>query len=171
MTSTLKVDQIQLADGSTPTAADLGLNVTGSVLSISQVTLNQGQTISATSYAPVTGSSITITPKSSSSKMLIEGVAHVYFNHSTNVWGAAPLSIYRDNTVIFTDSGSVDQYGTSRLGGHLEMTKNSLSMIDTPNTTSPVTYQLGIRSRDGTYPSFKVNMYGRGHFRVIEIAG
>ena len=34
MTSTLKVDQIQLADGSVPKAGDLGLNVSGSVLAV-----------------------------------------------------------------------------------------------------------------------------------------
>ena len=36
MTGILKVDQIQLANGNTPTASDLGLNTTGSVLQVKQ---------------------------------------------------------------------------------------------------------------------------------------
>ena len=34
MTSTLKVDQIQLADGSTPTIGDLAINDSGTVLQV-----------------------------------------------------------------------------------------------------------------------------------------
>ena len=34
MTSIIKVDQIQTAAGSTPTAADLGVNISGSLLQV-----------------------------------------------------------------------------------------------------------------------------------------
>ncbi len=38
MTSIIKVDQIQTLAGTAPTAADLGINVTGSVLQVVQAT-------------------------------------------------------------------------------------------------------------------------------------
>ena len=45
MTSIIKVDQIQLANGSTPTAADLGINTTGSVLQVLSATKTNTQNI------------------------------------------------------------------------------------------------------------------------------
>lgn len=73
MASIIKVDQIQTAAGGTPTAADLGLNTSGSVLQVAVVKSNTSTSSStAQSYLDI-GLSIDFTPKSSSSLILIEG--------------------------------------------------------------------------------------------------
>ena len=70
MSSIIKVDQIQLANGSTPTAGDLGLNVSGNVLQVvSQEVISYTAVASATSkivYA-------SLTTKAANSKFLIQG--------------------------------------------------------------------------------------------------
>ena len=49
MSSILKVDQIQLANGNTPTAGDLGLNVSGSVVQVVQMHTATTWTVNSTS--------------------------------------------------------------------------------------------------------------------------
>ena len=70
MSSILKVDQIQLANGNTPTAGDLGLNTTGNVLQVKQA-FKTPDTGASSSFADISGMSVTITPSSASSKFLI----------------------------------------------------------------------------------------------------
>ena len=67
MSSILKVDQIQLTNGNTPTAGDLGLNTTGSVLQTLNNTLTSQTGTTSTSFV-TTGLSVTITPKYANSK-------------------------------------------------------------------------------------------------------
>jgi hypothetical protein len=81
MTSILKVDVIQKLDGSTPTPADLGLNVSGSVLQVfnhkttSRLTtsgvggVSTGNTIVATDG--VTYTTFNFTPTSGTSILLL----------------------------------------------------------------------------------------------------
>ena len=70
MTSTLKVDQIQLADGSTPTIGDLAINDSGTVLQVQSSVLNTSSTLSMSSWVD-TGLSVTLTPKSTNSKFIL----------------------------------------------------------------------------------------------------
>ena len=84
MTGILKVDTIQLSNGNTPTAGDLGLNTTGSVLQVvhrqsSDVYSGNvsGSQIQASSNSWVSGgteSELTITPKFANSYILLTAV-------------------------------------------------------------------------------------------------
>ena len=69
MASIIKVDTIQTAAGGTPTAADLGLNTTGSVLQV--VSSNNGYAVTTSSSYVDTGLQQTITPIATNSKFLI----------------------------------------------------------------------------------------------------
>ena len=71
MSSILKVDAIQKADGTTPTAGDLGLNTSGTVLQVKHAKTFTSRSITATSWSSHPESTLTITPKSSTSKMFI----------------------------------------------------------------------------------------------------
>ena len=68
--STIKVDAIQKVNGSVPKASDLGLNVTGTVLQIVTNTSNTPKSIASSSFV-TTDHSITITPTSTSSTILL----------------------------------------------------------------------------------------------------
>jgi len=71
MTSILKVDQIQLADGSTPTIGDLGVNDTGTVLQVQSDVRTSSTGVSTVSAWVDLGISVTLTPKSTNSKFIL----------------------------------------------------------------------------------------------------
>jgi hypothetical protein len=70
MTSIIKVDQIQNAAGGTPTAADLGINTTGTVLQVQSEVLNTSTGMASGTWLDI-GLSVTLTPKSTTSKFII----------------------------------------------------------------------------------------------------
>ena len=82
MTSTLKVDQIQLADGSTPTIRDLAINDSGTVLQVVQATNTTDTTYANSSYSDFI--SVNITPISTSSVFEISGHLGVNMNGGIN---------------------------------------------------------------------------------------
>lgn len=69
MVSTIKVDNIQKADGSTATVSDLGLNAAGNVIQYAQTETNTATTISANANANIL--TINFTPKFSNSLLHI----------------------------------------------------------------------------------------------------
>lgn len=69
MASILKVDTLQKPDGSTPTAADLGIDVAGSVVQTQQFTYTGTTSWTGTNYVPILNG--TVTPKHPDSKFLI----------------------------------------------------------------------------------------------------
>lgn len=73
MSSILKVDQIQNAAGGVPTAADLGLNVTGSVLQVVRNGSRYASHVSTSSSSFVaSGIYVDITPKEIGSTILVD---------------------------------------------------------------------------------------------------
>jgi len=72
MSSIIKVDTLQTAAGGVPTAADLGINTTGSVLQVVQeyVASTGGVATTSTAFAP-SGIIASLTPKFSNSLILV----------------------------------------------------------------------------------------------------
>jgi len=70
MTSIIKVDTLQTAAGGVPTAADLGLNVTGSVLQVQSSVMTSSTGMASAAWID-TGLSVAITPRSTSSKFIL----------------------------------------------------------------------------------------------------
>jgi hypothetical protein len=84
MASILKVDQLQKPDGSTPTAADLGLNVAGSI--VNRVTQEVAiQNVTSTSYVDV--ATITYTPKAIGNLLVLEWRGVLSQNNSGSAGG------------------------------------------------------------------------------------
>ena len=138
MTSILKVDSIQTAAGKPI------VNATGSVLQVVSATKTSKFTTTSTSYTTITGLSVTITPSSTSSKILVSfdlnaGVA--------NAMGA--IRLYRDATAIAIGD-AINEPADNRItvnvyngGDDVNSTPNvSMSTLDTPNSTSAITYEL-----------------------------
>ena len=73
MSSILKVDTIQTTAGAAPTASDLGLDVSGTILKMHRHQWSNEYSIpnNSASFASVTGSSFSFTPKSASSTLII----------------------------------------------------------------------------------------------------
>lgn len=70
MSSILKVDTLQTAAGGVPTAGDLGLNVSGSVLQVQSSVLTSSNGMSSAAWID-TGLSVAITPRSTNSKFIL----------------------------------------------------------------------------------------------------
>jgi len=71
MTSIIKVDQIQLADGTAPTAADLSLNTSGTILQVGNAVFTDTMSVGTSSWTDITDLSVSLTPKSTSSKFIL----------------------------------------------------------------------------------------------------
>ena len=133
--STLRVDSIQ---GQTA-----GTN--RYVVQVLSTTKTDHFTTTSTSFVDITGMSLTITPANSNNKILI--MTNVYASHGD----AAILQALRDSTAIGSGDDS-DSTSTKRgfamiresatnLGAHYNLTH-----LDSPNTTSAVTYKIQIKS-------------------------
>ena len=178
MASIIKVDQIQTASGGTPTAADLGINTSGSVIQVVQTVVNSNAlSKSGTTFSDITGFSASITPSSASNKILVLFAANV--GHNTATGGA--FRMLRDSTPIGGGVNDVVHWfylgnANTSYGG----TGVSNNFLDSPNTTNSVTYKMQWASDNGSYPIYLNNTnsdpgsgYGNGisSLTLMEIAG
>ena len=110
---------------------------TGSVLQVVQGVLTQlggGTVTSSTSYV-TTGITATITPTSTSSKILIT----ISSNYDTEAAGRQPAwTIFRNSASLSSASG----FGSGYSQGSRLITDLAITFLDTPTTTSATTYTL-----------------------------
>jgi hypothetical protein len=149
----------------------------GSVLQVVSAIKDDKQTITSTSFIDVTGLSVSITPISTSSKILV--LFNGYGGHdNTNyfLW-----NIVRGSTTLAQPAGS-NQYpatmnsytGDSVSGGYAIQSVN-VNFLDSPSTTSATTYKIQVRTTAGTAtvngrPS-NTNGATVSNITVMEIAG
>ena len=156
MASILNVDQINNAAGTSAVTIDPSTGKpsfpngatlpAGSVIQVKSVTTDVGnQGTTSTSYQELTGISLSITPSSTSSKILVM------------VSGASPYTVAGSGIIITVFRNGTDLAGGANLG--LMQNYNSASVVhtapysinylDAPATTSAVTYKIYYRSRSG----------------------
>lgn len=118
MSSILKVDTLQKPDGSTPTAADLGIDVdtTGRILQVQQYIINTEQSMSASNNWVSTPLSVSITPQDANSLLIVRTNISV---GDTGSSAYAGFRLTRDGSIISdminSTSGSYKQ-GTASGG-------------------------------------------------------
>lgn len=160
MSSILKVDQIQLSNGNTPTAGDLGLNTTGTI--IQTVTNSSTTTVTATSTTPVNLIAVSITPKFANSVIHIEayiGTLEIGIG-SSNAYCSCYLNDPSGNLIGRTVSGQM-AFGTDT---------HTLFGTHSPNSTSSQTYQVTMGTASGGTGQVHTNSQ-RYSIRAMEIAG
>jgi hypothetical protein len=172
MTSIIKVDQIQLADGTAPTAADLGLNTSGSVLQVKHGYYSAEITNSTENYVN-SGLSLTITPSSASSSVLV--LVNQQIKITSDYDQGMGLRILRDGSIIWTSTTKFDEYvydGTTTVEADTRGRK-PVMWLDSPATTSAVTYSVqGALHRDNYNAQGKFQDNGNYSFiTLMEIAG
>lgn len=163
MTSILKVDTIQTAAGGTPTAADLGLNVSGSVINIHHVTSTTQTNGSAASWVD-TAFTKTITPASSSSKFFITFAAGGLVNDTQYVG----IRVLRGSTEVSKNWSYHNR--SEQWNGVFNF---AIQGLDEPNTTSDVTYkiQVYISLNNASYFNYGGLNGGIANMTIFEIAG
>tara|TARA_R110000744_G_scaffold25566_1_gene63358 strand:+ start:25 stop:555 length:531 start_codon:yes stop_codon:yes gene_type:complete len=133
----------------------------GSVLQVVSTTKVDTFTYSgSTNFQDLTGLAATITPKSSSSKIMIQ----VYINLSSNSRYAAAI-LLRGSTQIGggTASGSrpsvnvSTQSNPSSSNETYKMNNSSFSFLDSPSTTSATTYKVQVGDTHTTSATLYVN--------------
>ncbi len=128
--STLKVNTLQNTSGAT-------LNLVKQVIQGSTTT---EVTVASTTYTD-TGLTASITPSSTSSKILVLICQSYYYNSSNSGFGMG-IKIFRGSTVILDPladaTGPYPYYISGSSGAY---GKASYSLLDSPSTTSSVTYK------------------------------
>ena len=150
MTSELRVDRIVPYDG-IPSGGG------GGIVQVKQtVDTTSTTTISTTSYTDAGSLSVSITPKFSSSKILIMATTNVQaFRSAQEVSGGLRLLRCSSEIIDFPYAFVLDS-GTSGNGRIFYNTNHSATYLDSPSTTSAVTYKVQLKVY-GTSNSQRLN--------------
>lgn len=150
--STLKVNAI------TNTSGNTDITGVGKVLQVVHVIKQNGFSVSASTgnFSDITDLNATITPTSSSSKILI----HFQTSFSANTGQRGSFRLLRGSTVI--NAASADGQSTNQTIFPSMYTTNNTSMsvpvagshVDSPATTSAVTYKLQVGAEAGASTIF-----------------
>ena len=168
-----KIKSLGITDG-TITAADFAAGVGGKVLQVVQAETSTLVSVSSTTYtnSNLTGS---ITPSSASNKILILtsqvlGVLQTGGTYATMKW-----KLMRDSTDIYasTTSGNGNFWGYDSSGSGIGIFHNiSLCYLDSPSTTSSITYKTQIaKDTNGGTAAYAQNESNKSIITLIEIAG
>lgn len=168
MTGQINVNKIAARTGNTITveSGDV-LQAPGHVLQVVQGSISSEVASGSSSFVD-TGLSVAITPSSSSSKVLILaslGSATVVEASGADAQGK--FQIVRDSTSVFISKLRSYDYGNS---GGIFIAPLFMSYLDSPSTTSEITYKIqqrliagdSIRLAEGNDPAF---------IQCMEIAG
>ena len=101
--------------------------------------------------AAISGLSVDITPSATSSKILV--LVNIKQGEANNAW--ARYQLYRDSTPIYlgdTASGKTPTSNFTYVSSNYRMNNVEEQFLDSPNTTSQITYQVywGARGGSGT---------------------
>jgi len=133
--------------------------VGGKVLQVISSASTTKQSSSSETYADVSGLSASITPSSSSNKVLV--IVHV--NNVANSGGSATqLKLLRDSTVVTktTTSGGNATANAFSSGGSQSSnadrinTMPSISFLDSPSSTSSLTYKVQFRTSSSSNTAY-----------------
>jgi len=111
----------------------------GKILQVVQVTKTDKQTIQSQTFVDISGMSVTITPSSASSKIL------VMFSVSVATSSYAMINLVRGSTDIFKGEATGNQVNCTVAAitqNSYECETYSHTFLDSPNTTSATTYKL-----------------------------
>jgi hypothetical protein len=133
--------QTLVADSTASTGLKWASASSGAVVQVKSATYSTATSNTSTTFAD-TGLSLSITPTSASNKILIIISQHFYMNRLNEEIGSS-FRILRDGSNIITDNYAYYQYvnsfSTATDWGW--MSRYNLTFLDSPATTSAVTYK------------------------------
>lgn len=141
---------------------------TGAVLQVVSTTKTDTFSSASTSYIDITGFNVSITPKSSSSKILVFGQLTSSAGLQNVVSGFAQL--VRDSTVIGNGAAGI---AINNSGDSYFTTQFCFNYLDSPATTSTITYKVQFKGDGVTWyinrPSAR-ELISSSTITVMEIA-
>lgn len=153
---------VTVPSGHKLTADAGGIVAPGQVLQVINGTYGVQESTTSTSFVP-TGFSLSITPSSASSKILVTGSMNGYQTASAYIH----FTIYRNDSINLGHSS----YGFGELYGNTgdRFGQVSFTYLDSPNTTSLVTYKVYRRVSSAT-GYFNLNTGELSTLTLMEIA-
>ena len=147
MTSIIKADNISTVSGSGNIAVASGttLYAPGHVIQVFSDVKTGTSSTTSTSFTDIPGLEVSITPKSSSSKILVTYSVNI----GTDDANFGYLRLVRDSTAIIVGNSSgtrvpvTSQYYAENNEGNIG--GRSFTFLDSPSTTSQVTYKVQFR--------------------------
>jgi hypothetical protein len=119
----------------------------GTVLQVASTTVTAATSTTSTTYADISGLSVTITPKSSSSKVMVTASLMLSGNGTDDTY----YNLVRGSTNIGQGTGATNnQTLYLRLTDSLVPESAHLQFLDSPATTSSTTYKVQWKTRVGT---------------------
>lgn len=155
--SKIQAESMNLADTFAFTGTVSGTN---SILQVKSTTFSSESSTDSTSYVTNGVPSLSITPSSSSNKILIMFSVPLY----TSSGGVGTCTVYRDST----DLAVTTTYGFGYNGANDPNNVTGI-FLDNPSTTSSITYQLRHKRLSGAYVYSQINNC-TSTFTIMEIA-
>jgi uncharacterized phosphosugar-binding protein len=120
----------------------------GAILQVVQTTKTDTFSVASTSYTDITGLSASITPASSGSTILVIVDAKL----SNSSADASMLKLLRNSTDIYIGDAAGSRIRASTSSGFAsnEINNTIAFYLDSPSTTSSITYKAQVRSQSGT---------------------
>ena len=128
-----------------------GTGIGGGIIQVRSTTITDAPTFTDTSYADVTGLSVSITPTRSDSKVLIMVNIHATSNSATQAY----FRIFRtsDNTAVCVGDAAGSRVqatmGTNFYYQGNAVLSCSMNFLDSPATTSNFNYKVQCRNQGG----------------------
>ena len=168
--SEIRVDTIKTRAGAVPKASDLGLNVTGSVLQVVSVDSSTQQNTTSTSYVASSGVTASITPSSTSSKILTicSPSLRVYEDNGSNANMRFALS--RDGGSNFLYQAILRNFDYGNSGALIDISI-SQTFLDSPSSTSALTYTMYVKIVGGDQVEINPDGNNKSSLTLMEIAG
>lgn len=184
MSSVMRFDEWQDSNGVAVASGAGGVFSTpGAILQIVQTVKNDSASWASSSYADITGMSVSITPRATSSKILVLA----QLSHGADFWNnlGNSFKLVRDSTDLMLSTGATVNSTVSggAIGPAQGDTTNHIlvahiSFLDSPSTTSATTYKIQSRriqtAGSGTnYLNRSSNntVGGSSSITLIEVAG
>ena len=146
----------------------------GTVLQVKQTKSSAEVSTNSTSFQDFL--TVSITPSATTSKILVTANLCI----GTRWWNnTAYFQITRDATVISGNASEAwpFQYGADSSNNEYEMINYHLELLDSPSTTSAITYKAQVRNLTTNYYTYmnrnytQTNLRGESYITVMEIAG
>ena len=166
--SEIRVDAIKTRAGAVPKAGDVGLNTTGNVLQVVTASHDTRVDNNSTSFVD-SGLSCSITPSATSSKVFVIVSQNLGQDRNSGT-ATGDCKLLRDTTSIY----EMDTMSFVESGGSVakSIVSNSITVLDSPSTTSSVTYKTQIACNDtSSSGTSRANWGGPSIMTLMEIAG
>jgi hypothetical protein len=118
----------------------------GRIVQVKQTFKNNTASTNSGSFAEISGLTVSITPSSSSNKILFSGCLYLAGSSSESNY-----RLKRDSTII-GQAGTMDDLadGSFAHGGGSRYSGHPFSFLDSPSSTSSITYSIAWRVHSGT---------------------